>query len=78
MKSLATGTPDIPEPFEDQSTQDSQPPQEEEEDDQQVSSVSFFSKEEEQEEESDTIFNLQHTHNTRSKGPPPQETSPLT
>ena len=42
-KSLAVGTTDIPKPYEDQSTQDSQPPQEEEEYDQQVISVSFFS-----------------------------------
>ena len=40
--------------------------------------MSFFSEEEEEEEKPDTIFNLQHTHNTRSKGPPPQESSPLT
>ena len=33
---------------------------------------------EEEEEEPDTVFNLQHTHNTRSKGPPPQESSPMT
>ena len=32
-KALAAGTLDIPEPSEDQSTQESQPPQEEEEDD---------------------------------------------
>ena len=40
--------------------------------------MSFFSEEEEEEEKTDTVFNLQHTHNTRSKGPPPQESSPLT
>ena len=39
--------------------------------------MSFFS-EEEEEEKPDTIFNLQHTHNTRSKGTPPQESSPPT
>ena len=38
--------------------------------------MGFFS--EEEEEEPDTIFNLQQTHNTRSKGPPSQESSPLT
>ena len=65
LKALAIGSPDIPKSFEDQSTQDTQPPQEEEEDDQQVSTVSFFS--EEEEEEPDTVFNLQHTHNTISK-----------
>ena len=58
--------PYIPESSEDQSTQDTQPPQEEEEYDQQVGTVSFFS-----EEEPDTVFNLQHTHNTRSKRSPP-------
>ena len=77
LKALAIGTPDILEPYEDQSTQDSQPPQEEEEADQQVSSMSFFS-EEEEEEEPDIVFNLQHTHNTRYKGPPPLESSPPT
>ena len=71
LKSLAAGTPDTPETSEDQSTQESQPPQEEEEDDQQFSSVSFFSEEEEEEEKPDTVFNLQHTHNTGSKGTPP-------
>ena len=70
LKTLVAGTPDIHESSGDQSNQESQPPQEEEEEDQQVSTVSFFSKEEE--DEPDTVFNLQHTHNTRSKGPPPQ------
>ena len=38
--------------------------------------MSFFF--EEEEEEPNTIFNLQHTHNTRSKGPPLQESTPAT
>ena len=78
MKALATGTLDILETSEDQSTQDSQPRQEEEEDDQQVRYVSFFSEEEEEEKKNNTVFNLQHTHNTRFKGPPTHESSPLT
>ena len=77
LKALAAGTLDISEPSEDQYAQDSQTPQEEEEDDQQVNSVSFFL-EEEEEEEHNIVFNLQHTQNTRSKGSPPQESSPPT
>ena len=69
LKALAIGSPDIPESYENKSTQDSQPPQEEEKDNQQVSTMSFFS--EEEEEELDTVFNLQHTHSTISKGTPP-------
>ena len=38
--------------------------------------MSFFS--EEEEEEPNIVFKLQHTHNTISKGPPPQESSPAT
>ena len=75
MKALAARTQDTPESFDDRSNQDSQPPQEEEEEDQQVSTVSFFL---EDEEEPDTIFNLQHPHNTISKGPPLQEPPPTT
>ena len=76
MKSLAASTPDIPDPYKDQSTQDTQPPQEEEEYDQQVGTVSFFL--EEEEEELGIVFNLQHTHNTISKGPPLQESTHVT
>ena len=76
MKALAIGTSEIPKSYEDQSTQDSQPPQEEEEDDQQLSTMSFFL--EEEEDKHDTFFNLQHTHNTRSKGKPLEGSTPTT
>ena len=39
--------------------------------------MSFFS-EEEEEEGPNTVFNLQHTHNTRSKGPLSEESLPPT
>ena len=34
--------------------------------------------EEEHEEDTEDVFDLQHSYNTRSKGSPPQDTSPMT
>ena len=70
------GTQDASESSDDRTNQESQPPQEQKEQDQQVSVVSFFTNEEEQ--ELDEVFNIQHSHNTKSKWKSSQEPPPST